>query len=221
MLENLRTMARFLLLNAERFEWSLQGLGMLRLHIEGSNSRLHIWDRRFAYPGASPIHDHQQWALHSTVLSGRLTNYRFVEREDGEAYWYQLIKAGYGYFVKEGPLPICLARLAPEHYEVGDTYSQRPEEIHETVPLDGTVTLMRKTPTADPEAARVFWPVGEEWGTAEPRAATAQEVLDITRYALSIFDVPRDGPGEEDGPWAEGFDKRSRTMNDSIWRDAT
>jgi hypothetical protein len=220
MLENLRTMARFILINAWRFEWSLQGLGMLRLHIEGSNSRLHVWDRRFAYPGASPMHDHQQWALSSTILSGQITNFRYVEREDGEAYLYHTIKAGYGCYAKHDPLPIRLARLAPEHYFPGEAYSQRPEEIHETVPVDGTVTLMRKTPTADSEAARVFWPANEKWGTAEPRKAIDSEVQAITQYALSIFDTPHDGPGEEDGPWAEGFGKRSQLMDPSIWRDA-
>jgi hypothetical protein len=181
--EKLRTLAKFVLENASKFEWSLQGLGMLRLYI-GDDTRLHIWDRRFAAPGATPIHDHQQWGLHSTVLSGSMCNYRFVEGGAGDAYLYKTIRAGVGCVDLSGAERINLTRQPAEIYGPGECYSQWPEEIHESVPDNGTVTLMKKTPTTTPEAARVFWPAGELWGSAEPRNATPREVQEMASYAL-------------------------------------
>jgi hypothetical protein len=180
---NLRTMARHILEEAPAFKWSLQGLGMLRLHM-GNNTRLHVWDLRHAFPGASAIHDHLQWGLHSTVLSGCIENQRYSEDPSGEPFVYQTFKAGYGCFTKHEPRPIRLICSSGEVYLPGESYSQRPEEIHRTVPVNGTVTIMHKTPSADPDSARIFWPAGTEWGSAEPRAATISEVWQITQYAL-------------------------------------
>jgi len=189
----LRTLTRFILENAEKFEWSLQGLGMLRLYLP-NNTRLHVWDTRFAFPGASPIHDHLQWGLHSTVISGRLTNYRFKEyRADeglGAPYRCMTLKAGFNCFVKEEARDTYLGRLDAEVYNPGDSYAQEPNEIHETVPMNGTVTIMQKAPTLDAESARVFWPRGQEWGSAEPRNATPEEVIAITSNALAILIDP-------------------------------
>jgi hypothetical protein len=185
-LDKLRTLARFVLENASKLEWSLQGLGMLRLYI-GGNTRLHVWDRRFMVPGATPIHDHQQWALHSTVLSGRMRNYRFLESTRGTRYNYKTIRAGYGCVDLSDSAPIMLARQPVEIYSVGDSYHQLPAEIHESDPIDGTVTIMRKFPTKDPDAARVFWLEGGEWGSAEPRPATSMEVDAITQHALLMW----------------------------------
>lgn len=184
--DKLRTTAKFILENAAAFKWSLQGLGMLRLHM-GDDTRLHVWDLRFAFPGASPIHDHQQWALHSTILSGSLCNYRFEEHPGGSQHLYQTMKAGHGCYALHEPREIRLRCSSGEFYEAGDCYSQEPREIHKTVPTNGTVTIMRKTPTKDSELARVFWPAGTEWGSAEPRAATASEIAQITAHALRGF----------------------------------
>lgn len=188
-LDKLRTTARFILENAMKFEWSLQGLGMLRLYLP-NETRLHVWDTRFAYPGASPIHDHQQWSLHSTVISGRIVNYRYIETEHGAPFTYKLIKAGYGCLDKSEEMPIKLERCNEEIYRPGEFYCQLPEEIHQTIPMNGTVTIMKKWPTKDPEAAaRVFWPAGEHWGSAEPRRATDEEVMQMTGWALARWNV--------------------------------
>jgi hypothetical protein len=184
----LRATVRFLLEHAEEMEWSLQGLGMLRLHM-GDNTRLHVWDLRHAYPGASPIHDHLQWGLTSTIVSGRLVNYRYFEDPAGELYQHVVLKAGYGCEFKGEPRPIRLRRGAGEIYLPGDGYRQRPDEIHWTVPDNGTVTVMRKEPTADGESARVFWPAGTEWGSAEPRRATREEITSITKHALEVWQL--------------------------------
>lgn len=180
-----QTLARFILENAEKFQWSLQGLGMLRLYLPG-DARLHVWDTRFAFPGASPVHDHLQWGLTSTILSGRLTNYRYREGSGEEFHWARF-KAGYNAKQLHAPETTLLERQPAEIYRPGDSYSQAPNEIHETQADWGTVTLMQKRPTADGETARIFWPAGTVWGSAEPRAATPEEVKAITNYALAHF----------------------------------
>lgn len=178
----LAVLARAILSNAAAFEWSLQGMGMLRLHLS-NDCRLHVWDSRFRAPGVSMVHDHLQWGLHSTIVAGELRNVRYVEADDGEPFMARTLKPGYGYFWKDEAQPVKLRALPIDTYTAGAEYSQLPAEIHETDATDGTVTFMRKTPTDD-ESARVFWPAGTEWGSAEPRKATAEEVAEITGYAL-------------------------------------
>lgn len=177
-----KILARTILEHATDFEWSLQGMGMLRMHLN-YHCRLHVWDSRFRVPGVSMIHDHLQWGLHSTVIAGYLTNLQYVERSDGKPYMYAVLKPGVGCHFKSEPKQTFLTALRPISYTECGYYQQEPNEIHETAAMDGTVTLMRKMPTND-ESARVFWPAGEEWGSAEPRPATKLEVQNITGYAL-------------------------------------
>lgn len=181
-MEATKVLARAILSNAAAYEWSLQGMGMLRLHLP-DNVRLHVWDSRYRAPGVSMVHDHLQWGLHSTIVAGRLANRRYKEHPQGMAFMARTLKPGYGYFWKDEAQPTRLVALATDRYGEGQSYSQEPAEIHETDAEDGTVTLMRKTPTED-ESARVFWQAGTEWGSAEPRPATAAEVADITGHAL-------------------------------------
>lgn len=183
-----KELARLILSNAEHYEWSLQGMGMLRLHM-GNNTRLHVWDARFRAPGVSMIHDHLQWALESTVVAGAITNRRYAVAMDRlsdehRPFQFATLKPGYGCFFKHEARDIWLRALPPEQYTPGMCYRQEPSEVHETDAEDGTVTIMRKTPTDD-ESARVFWPAGEQWGSAEPRPATADEVREITSHALA------------------------------------
>lgn len=163
-------------------QWSLQGMGMLRLHLS-DNCRLHIWDSRYRVPNVSMIHDHLQWGLESTVIAGVLTNIRYYETSHGNDYMYTVLKPGVGCFFKEEPKPIRLNVCNRTTYGPGKSYAQTPQEIHESDPADGTVTFMRKTPTGD-ESARVFWPAGTQWVSAEPRPATKEEVETITEYSL-------------------------------------
>lgn len=180
----LKALAQAILTNAASYSWSLQGFGMLRLHLPG-HYRLHVWDSRYRAPNVSMIHDHLQWGLQSTVIAGVLQNQRYAEvgADSGEPYNVVTLKPGVGCFFKDQARLVRLRTQLRETYFEGDSYAQAPSEVHESMPEDGTVTLMLKAPTGD-ESARVFWPVGTEWGSAEPRAASPQEVAIITRRAL-------------------------------------
>jgi hypothetical protein len=181
-MEQIKTLAQAILTNATTYEWSLQGMGMLRLHLPG-DWRLHVWDSRYRADGVSMVHDHLQWGLHSTVIAGRLVNRRYIEHRDGVPFMFATLKPGYGCYFKHEPRAVTLRALPLNTYFSGEGYAQEPAEIHETDADDGTVTLMHKRPTND-ESARVFWEAGTEWGSAEPRKATEPEVRAITQYAL-------------------------------------
>lgn len=187
----LRVLARAILTQATAYEWSLQGMGMLRLHLP-DNYRLHVWDSRYRTPNVSMIHDHLQWGLYSIIVAGRLTNLRYrtvIEADNARPYLFATLKPGYGCYFKHEPQACMLSADAPRLYLEGEGYEQRPADIHATDAADGTVTLMRKTPTDD-ESARVFWLADTEWGSAEPRPATNAEVSDITGYALQRWFKP-------------------------------
>lgn len=77
-----------------------------------------------------------------------------------------------------------LVHLGCTTYTAGDIYSQAPAEIHSTHPIDGTITLMQKFPTDD-ESARVYWPFGTEWVSAEPRTALTHEIERVAGVALA------------------------------------
>lgn len=191
-----QALASAILHHANNFEWSLQGMGFIRLHLVG-NCRLHVWDKRYRVPGVSMIHDHLQWALNSTVLSGELVNrkYRVIPRyikvweggpeQRGKPFMFATIKPGAGCYFKTEPTEVFLEpEMFPERVATGHFYRQAPDVIHETDAMDGTVTIIRKEPTPD-DSARVFWPAGTEWGSAEPRRATPDEVASIVAVALS------------------------------------
>lgn len=189
-----QALANAILHHANNFSWSLQGMGFIRLHLVG-HCRLHVWDKRYRAPGVSMIHDHLQWALESTILSGELVNriYQVCEKshfpsvvpQHGELYKWATIKPGAGCYFKTEPEEVYLApRMFPERLTPGCTYRQAPDVIHETDAADGTVTIIRKAPTPD-DSARVFWRADTEWGSAEPRQATPDEVANIVSRALA------------------------------------
>ena len=202
-----RSLVKSILKHADDFAWSLQGFGMLRLHVD--NTRVHVWDDRYAVPNVSVIHDHLQWALRSTIMSGALMNILYdetprlprkrklqaegwTEKELRQMHYlpYNMseILAGPGGGMRSEPKRVWLMERQLTRYEVGETYVQNPSRIHESRPARGTVTLMEKFPTAT-DLARVFWPEGTDWVSAEPRPATLKEIEDITGYALSQWDA--------------------------------
>jgi hypothetical protein len=132
----LRLQTRFILENAYRFDWSLQGFGLLRLYLPG-DGRLHIWDHSKAYYDVSQLHDHLQWGLTSTIVSGQITNQRYAElptERDGvpityinntewKEWSYAQFKAGMGAKKISQDGTILLKPTMPEVY---GTWGQLP-----------------------------------------------------------------------------------------------
>jgi hypothetical protein len=189
----LRLMAKAILQQANAYKWSLQGLGMFRLYLS-SELRMHVWDPGFAFPGASPMHTHP-WDFNSCVVAGELTQTRFTQvgmdalgetRYGTAPYRRSLLLCGEGGCQMEEPSLIYLQEHRQESYGPGSWYSQRAEEIHWSRPEVGTVTLVFRTFREDlnRDHAYVFWPEGEEWGSAEPREAKHDEVQRMALTSL-------------------------------------
>jgi hypothetical protein len=166
-----------LLNHALDMPWTVQGFGLLRLHM--GNHRLHLWDERLMVPGVSMIHDHAQWGLTSLVIKGSIINQRYEAsgRDPHPTHHYVHIVGGHGRdSFQHEPRTVLLTPRHPELILTGMSYSQTPGEIHESKPEPGgTVTLMTKRPT-DTDQAIVFWEIGSEWVSAQPRPATRDEV---------------------------------------------
>lgn len=164
--------------------WSLQGFGLLRLYLT-KELRLHIWDSRFAIKDVSLIHTHP-WDFESYLVSGTLINYRY-KKVEGDTHYCSVIQCGEGACVKSVPELCGLTEITKEVVTDGQTYTQFAEEIHLSLPEDGTITLIERTFKPDTEHALSFWVNGSQWISAEPRPATSTEIEEITSCALNVY----------------------------------
>lgn len=181
-----KPLVKAMLKNADRFEWTLQGFGMLRTYLDDDhNLRLHVWDPRFKVEGVDEVHTHP-WNFHSFVVAGEVENVRLSAglAEDGN-YMEQKLRCGVGGGLCGDPRSVSLREHRPEIVKEGETYTQKAHEIHRSSPASGTVTIIQREFLDDTEHAYVYIPKGQEWCSAEPRLATAEEVETITVDALA------------------------------------
>jgi hypothetical protein len=163
--------------------WSLQGFGMLRLYLT-KEIRLHVWDSTYQVPNVSLLHDHP-WDFTSVVIAGHMEN-RLYSQGHGTPFQYATILCGPGAGQKTEPQSILLYEYRSEQLDPGCIYHQAAEDIHASFPAPGTVTVVERFFKPDAEHARVFWPMGEQWVSAEPRPATNQEVMSICRKVVGL-----------------------------------
>jgi hypothetical protein len=182
----LRAMVKHVLQHSEHHEWTLQGFGMLRTYLD-DGWRLHVWHSDYSVPGVTTIHDHP-WHFESLIVAGILLNQRFELVSTGIApatHMMRTIKPGIGLKVLEHDQHVQIRPAGQrEIYLAGERYHQSANEIHESMPLPGTVTLVRRERVGD-DVARSFYPAGEQWVSGEPRAATAEEARAICAFSLS------------------------------------
>jgi hypothetical protein len=187
--DKLRLKVEALLEYPLRKEWTIQGLGMLRTFLDDDEvQRLHIWNPDTVSPEVSTVHDHP-WDFTSEILSGFQKNIRFNEYnseffEEGSRPWRasellcgiggRLVNEPYWAYLKQGDLEV---------YPPGTGYAMTAEEIHESQPTPGAVTVITRHFRSDRDTARVFWTADAEWGSAEPRVATNREVLNFVALA--------------------------------------
>lgn len=187
----IRLLVENILKHPKDFEWSVQGLGMMRVYLSQA-VRLHIWDSALKVPGVSPLHTHP-WDMTSTVVAGRYKQHRYFEdsdpmaRELGEEFNVVTIKCGENACTMEEPKKVRLIEAPLEIYKEGASYFQNNNEIHLSCPEDGTVTLVERTFKADRDHAKVFWRGKGDWVDAKPRPAEPHEVQEVTDRALRIW----------------------------------
>lgn len=184
-------MVRAILGDAQMYQWTVQGFGMLRTYLPVAGNlkrfRLNIWNSNLAIPGVSVMHDHP-WDFDSWIINGKFRNVRYIEDAWGLSYKFMTIKTGEGGCPMSEPAAVRLMPLPVENYKTGDKYHQDALEIHASFYDDFTVTLNDRV--GDTEHARVFWrdePHGY-WVDAKPRVATAQEIGETVRLALEKWE---------------------------------
>lgn len=179
-----KLLVKKILENALSYKWSLQGLGMLRLYLN-DEVRLHVWNTDFEFPDASTMHTHP-WHFESEVIVGQLKNILYYPMSDGRLYKRALIKCGEGCEIST-PEEILLTAMAPVLYTEGRIYCEAAQDIHSSHPENGTVTIVTRTFLEDRDHAYVFWPADKDWNSAEPRPATDEEVIAITKHSLEVW----------------------------------
>jgi hypothetical protein len=170
--------------------WSISGLGMLRLYLSREN-RVHIWDSSLLTPGVSAIHTHP-WDLESHVLAGVYRQTRFVPSSNyagilyggNEPGWSETlncvdIECGGNARTVAEVTKLQVIEQYPEVYREGQKYKQSKDEIHQTLAEDGTVTLIRRTFYPDTERAKVLWRGNGGWVNARPWDATPEDVAKV------------------------------------------
>lgn len=178
------------------YEWTVQGFGFARTKI-ANVGRIHVWDARLAVPLVSTAHTHP-WPLHSTIISGELINLRFQEVEPhvpGVPYMASRIATGEGGGLVGDLREVWLLPVdEPEFYRPGNTYKQRPDEIHRTIAQDGTVTLLERPQGPPLEEALTFWPRGTHWVSAEPGKLEEWKLAMVIEYALARWNASSHSP---------------------------
>lgn len=187
----LKALVGLILAQPFKFQWSVQGLGMLRLYV-GKVGRIHIWDDRLEAPNVSKIHNHS-WPLRSTIIAGTLRNQRYYEtynvadpQPNLQAYFKQRAITGFKFEFQGPPVLTMLLPRGLETYGPGDVYEQSPAEPHYTDADRGTITIMERPSDGDTGQADVYWPVNETWGSAVPHPATPEQIEMVTRHAWDL-----------------------------------
>lgn len=187
----LRAAVKAVLERPHAFEWTTQGFGMLRTHLDKDKVyRVNVWHKLLRVPGVTTIHDHA-WDFKSWVISGRMINRRFTIGEGAYSKQHHMmtIKTGVdGGFATSEVTDVPLLACPPEVYSPGNNYVQVAHEIHDTDYLDGSVTINYREYRPDTEHARVFWPSGDPWINAKPAHADLGVVKQITGAALEGWD---------------------------------
>lgn len=183
---NTQLLVRTILSAPLRYEWSIQGLGMLRMYLS-KEVRLHIWHLAYRVPGVSDIHDHP-WDFESEVVCGWIRDHEYELVAGEPTHQMQVIRCGTGGGVFGEPSPVRLQKVEAPAIGItkatGSVYRHESTAIHRSEPANGTVTIVRRTFKTDTEHARVFFPLGTEWVSAEPRQATVEEVIAFTGAAM-------------------------------------
>jgi hypothetical protein len=173
-----------------RYDWTLQGLGMLRLYLDDER-RMHVWDDRYSVDDVSQMHTHP-WNFESFIVAGEVTNQLYHEvsntvmPEGSLQYNKQKIFCGTGGGLIGEPEKTWLAARRPNTYGEGCTYYELADEIHISNPKRGTVTIVTREFLADNDHAYVFWKNGD-WVSAEPRPATKGEIVAICDNSLDTW----------------------------------
>lgn len=172
--------------------WSIQGFGMLRKYLT-PDVRLHVWSPAHAVPGVTTIHDHP-WSFTSVIVAGEITDKTYERNFNPElpkTHHQHKITCGVGGHVRPETYPdVCLRIEKRRVFGPGESYQHFSEDLHETVAVNGSVTIISRVPSRyDATEANVCVPLGQSFVSAEPREATPEEVEQITQDAKTRIEI--------------------------------
>jgi hypothetical protein len=176
--------------NPLNYEWTVQGLGMLRTNLS-PHVRLHIWDSELRVPNVTLHHTHP-WSFDSVIVRGSMINIRYAivapGVEGATEYVHRGVACGPGGGLQGKYQILWLLPLAEERYTDGTCYTQSASDIHSSHATDGTVSIITKdVASGGNKAASVFWKNdGREWVSAEPRPAKEHEMWRAVKKALQF-----------------------------------
>ena len=179
-----------ILTNPLEHEWSVQGLGMMRTYLN-EEQRLHIWHSALQIPGASRVHDHP-WHFTSKILFGAIKQQRYIrDNAFGTPWKQQRIMCGEHGGIEGEPETVKIRTGEIETYWEGQTYRQEAHELHDSFPINGTVTIITRDYLEDLDHAYVLFPLDQEFVSAIPRPASRAEVLFVPREVLHAYQEQR------------------------------
>jgi len=193
----IKPLVKAVLKSPQALDWTVHGIGLMLTYLDKEH-RLHVFDKSLRVETVSPIHDHA-WHLKSYIVAGILRQRRYdIICEQIEGSSLDKAYTGVEKFKQASintvgipiptPGPDVLVSVGDlEEYHEGQSYHQHNDEIHETIPEDGTTTLIERTFARDIRCARIFWRGEGEWVSAAPRRATPNEIDYITQRALTLW----------------------------------
>jgi hypothetical protein len=197
----IKPLVKAVLKSPQALDWTVHGIGLMLTYLDKEH-RLHVFDQSLRVETVSPIHDHA-WHLKSYIVAGilRQRRYDIVAEAEGGAGWVSYRATGGRQIEKFKqasintvgiPIPtpgpdVFVESGELEEYREGQSYHQHNDEIHETIPEDGTTTLVEREFARDIRSARIFWRGEGEWVSAAPRRATPNEIDYVTQRALTLW----------------------------------
>ena len=170
--------------------WTIQGLGMLRLHLDGQrDTRLHIWDTQTALNDQLSAHDHPWDIVSSMIYFGSMGNQRYAIGDDGDIpIQISRVLCGIGSDFEGGTTAGMMTELGSrEEYGPGEKYSLEATEFHNSFPSRGAVTVIERRERPDLELAgdrkmaTICWSGEQDWyREGFNRVATVDEILHFT-----------------------------------------
>jgi hypothetical protein len=191
----MRALVKAILQRAEHYSWEVPGNGRLTLVLEPNVAVINVFHSKYRQPGTTAIHSHTV-DFRSDIVGGVMRQYRYL-RATADAgvfgsaprrYWEQELTLD-GKLSRE-PMECYLTESAIETYAAGEFYEIIADEIHQSVPEDGTVTLITRQHKTKPSSVSTFWPWAPLTAGARPsdkiipKEAGDEVVRDVISVAL-------------------------------------
>lgn len=197
----IKLLVKAILKSPQALDWTVHGIGLMLTYLDKGH-RLHVFDKSLRVDTVSPIHDHA-WHLDSYIVAGVLRQRRYeiissfedLSIPTAQHYHHdQRVERFRQASINTVGIPIptpgpdvLVLDGTLEEYQEGQTYHQQNDEIHETIPEDGTTTLVTREFANSIRSARIFWRGDGEWVSAAPRRATPNEIDYVTQRALTLW----------------------------------